>query len=253
MSKKSARQEKILEALTLNPALRVFQLAQELGVSAETVRRDLSELDVTGKLNRTYGGAVRSQTFEPALAERLLLNVRERQAIANKAVQRVGHLPTLLVGGGSSALHFARALRKVDQAMTVITPAYSIAQELSVNPRIQVECLPGQFHGSEGLVYGADTIEAVKRFHVPMVVLGASGISADGPSEALLGVGQLYQAMLAASSEIMFLADCSKFDKRALVLLGTWQANMTVVTDALPPKPLLSAIQNQGARVEIAA
>jgi len=155
-SRKTQRQNQILEKLVLNPSLRVHQLAEALEVSTETVRRDLAELDEGGKINRTYGGAVRTQRFEPALSERLQLKVNERQAIARRALEMLGNYETLLIGGGATTLHFARAIRQLQHPMTVITPAYGVAQELSHNPFFEVFCLPGTFEGREGLVCGPD-------------------------------------------------------------------------------------------------
>ena len=75
MSKKTNRQNRILNQLEVNPRIRVNEMAEDLGVSTETVRRDLAELDDAGRIQRTYGGAVSIKTFEPALAERSTLHV----------------------------------------------------------------------------------------------------------------------------------------------------------------------------------
>ena len=88
-SRKDIRHERILSALEANPALRVAQLAEDLSVSSETIRRDLAELDQLGRISRTYGGAVRSSHFEPALNERMTIHVPERRAIAQAAMQRL--------------------------------------------------------------------------------------------------------------------------------------------------------------------
>ncbi|TAM33707.1 MAG: DeoR/GlpR transcriptional regulator [Burkholderiaceae bacterium] len=236
----------------MNPSLRVHQLAEALDVSTETVRRDLAELGESGKINRTYGGAVRMQKFEPALSERLLLKVQEREAIARMAVERLGNFDALLIGGGATTLHFARAIRKLEHPMTVITPAYGVAQELSHNPYLEVLCLPGIFHGKEGLVCGPEAIKAIERFHVPVAVLGASGVSREGISEALLSAGQVYQAIMANSDQVFILADSSKFNKRALTLLSSWKSNITLITERPPTDELQSAISESGASVAIA-
>jgi DeoR/GlpR family transcriptional regulator of sugar metabolism len=134
LSKKSARHQRILDVLEINPTIRVNALATDLGVSTETVRRDLAELDKTGRIRRTYGGAVRTKTFEPALAERLKLHVQERERIARHAVTLLADVRSLFIGGGATTMHFARALRSVDHPLTVLTPSLSIAMELASNP-----------------------------------------------------------------------------------------------------------------------
>src|SRR5690349_7059457 len=79
---KPARHQRILDALAASPTLRMNELSEALGVSAETVRRDLKELDRRGLVSRTYGGAVRAFMGEPAVAERRRMMIREREAIA---------------------------------------------------------------------------------------------------------------------------------------------------------------------------
>lgn len=250
--RKSQRQEKILAALHLNPSLRVHQLSEALGVSAETVRRDLAELDDSGKIKRTYGGAVRAQEFEPALSERLMLHVGERQAIAERTVGLLRGVEAMLIGGGSTTLHFAKALSATEQALTVITPAYNVAVELSRNPRIEVICLPGNFDGHEGLVHGPSTISAVAGFHLPVAVIGVSGLHRGGISEAMPGAAEVYRAIISNADRVFIVADSSKFNKRALTLLSDWQDNFTLVTDAEPDGELRAALQDRGARIEIA-
>lgn len=253
MSKKAARQERILTALDRNPSLRVNELSDELGVSSETIRRDLSELDGAGRISRTYGGAVRNQVFEPALAERLKLKVRERQAIAKTTLSLLDGIDTLFIGGGATVLHFARALRALPKPMNILTPSFSVAIELSANPRMQIMSLPGLFDGSEGLVHGPDTLAAIRKYNVPAAVLGASGIDGSGVSEALLAASQVYSAIIEQSDRSLILADATKFNKRALTAIAAWAPNIHLVTDARPSADLAQAIEVGHASITIAA
>lgn len=249
MSKKTQRHDQILSVLDANPSIRVTELASELGVSAETVRRDLTELDETGRIKRTYGGAVRTKTFEPALAERSQLHIKEREEIAHLAVERVGDADSLFIGGGATTLHFARALRAVERPLTVLTPAFSIAMELSVNPRIQVMALPGIVEPKEGLVYGAETIKCIKQFRTSLAVVGASGVDERGVSEALLNAAQVYAAMIEAADDTLVLADTSKFGSRSLQQILHWRKNVCLISDSAPPPMLFDAIRQSGASV----
>ena len=79
---KSDRQARIVAELRASPTLRVNELGRHARRFDETVRRDLAELDERGLINRTYGGAMRPMSFEPALAEREGLMVAERERIA---------------------------------------------------------------------------------------------------------------------------------------------------------------------------
>lgn len=249
MSKKTQRHDQILSILEVNPSIRVSEMAEELGVSSETVRRDLTELDDTGWIKRTYGGAVRTKAFEPALAERLQLHIQAREQIARRAVERIGDAGSLFIGGGATTLHFARVLRGIDRQLTVLTPAFSIATELSVNPLIQVMALPGVVEPREGLVYGAETIKCIKQFRTPIAVTGASGVDEEGMSEALLHAGQVYAAMIGAADEALILADASKFESRSLQRIIDWGPNVTLISDERPPPRLWDAIRQANAQI----
>lgn len=252
-SRKELRQERILTAFEENPALRVNQLAEELDVSTETIRRDLAELEETGRINRTYGGAIRNNRFEPALNERLTINVNERRAIARAAVAEFAHADALLLGGGATMLLFARELKQIEHRLTVVTPAYTIATELAGNPLIEIMLLPGLFEAQESMVIGPETIRAIERYRAPVTVIGASGLSEAGVSEAMLGAGEVYGAMLRCGAQGVVLADHDKFDKRALVLLTGWTPQVTLITDAAPPPAVGAAIAGGGSRLVIAA
>ncbi|MER9707581.1 DeoR/GlpR family DNA-binding transcription regulator [Mesorhizobium sp. M0204] len=250
--RKRERQDRILSALNVNSALRIQQLSDNLGVSTETIRRDLSELHDLRRIDRTYGGAVYRHRFEPALAERLLLNVHERQAIALRAVELVGEADAFMVGGGATALHFARALRGAGDAATVITPAFGVAIELSENSAIEALMLPGIYHPREGLVHGPETLAMIRRYRVQVAVIGASALDASGVSEAMLSAGAIYSEMMACAERTLILADHTKFGRRALTLVGPWHANVTLICDRAPDADLAVAIAENGAEIEIA-
>lgn len=249
MSKKSKRHDRILSVLDTNPSIRVNELAGELGVSTETVRRDLTELDDTGEIKRTYGGAVRTKTFEPALAERSTQHIAARKQIARMAVDYVGEANSLFIGGGATTLHFARALRETDQRLTVLTPSFSVAIELSSNPAIEVMALPGIVESKEGLVYGGETLNCIAQFRTSLAVVGASGVDTGGISEALLNVAQVYSAMIKNADETVVLADASKFGTRSLQQIIGLQSNLCLITDRAPDPMIRDAISRSGARL----
>jgi DeoR/GlpR family transcriptional regulator of sugar metabolism len=249
---KADRQARILTELRASPAMRVGELAALLGVSAETIRRDLAELDSRGLVNRTYGGALRPIAFEPGLAEREKLMVAERERIAAVAVKLVSPNDILMIGGGATTLHFARRLATEVDHLTVITHAFSIAQAIATNPLHKVLVLPGQFDGREGLIHGADTIDALQRFHASKAFLGASGLTAEGPNDAAVSAGLIYGAMMRRASETYILADHSKFDMPSLTVYGPWTERVTLVTDAEPTGAFAETMREAGAKVRVA-
>jgi DeoR/GlpR family transcriptional regulator of sugar metabolism len=230
----------------------VNEFAALLDVSTETVRRDLAELDERGLLNRTYGGAVRPVFFEPGIAERETLMVAERERIAAAAVKLVAPNDILMIGGGATTLHFARRLAAGHNHLTILTHALSVAVALAANPFHKILILPGQYDGREALIHGPDTIDALQRYRASKAFLGASGLTAEGPSDASLGPGLIYGAMMRRSTETIILADHSKFDRPSLAVYGPWSSNVQLVTDLAPRGELLSAITEAGSRIVVA-
>ena len=245
---KSDRQARIVIELRSAPTLRVTELAALLDVSTETVRRDLTELDDRGLINRTYGGAMRPMSFEPALAEREKLMVAERERIAAAAVKLVEPNDILMIGGGATTTIFARRLAAERDHLTVITHAFSIAVALASNPFHKVLMLPGQYDSREGLIHGPDTIEALQRYRASKAFLGASGLTVEGPSDAGVGPGLIYGAMMKRSTETVVLADHTKFGRPSLSVYGPWSSQLLLVSDQEPDGDLRNAITRAGAR-----
>ncbi|MDD2705736.1 MAG: DeoR/GlpR family DNA-binding transcription regulator, partial [Acidocella sp.] len=135
---KSVRQERILATLDDAQSLRVAELAQRLGVSTETIRRDLDELTQAGLLNRTYGGAVRPLGREPAVAERHAMFVDERQRIARATLPLIRDARVMIIGSGSTAVHVAHEIAAKLRDVMVITHSFGVASALSVNPTVEI-------------------------------------------------------------------------------------------------------------------
>ncbi|MFT3671919.1 DeoR/GlpR family DNA-binding transcription regulator [Aestuariivirga sp.] len=249
---KSDRQARIVAELRAAPALRVNDLAEKLDVSTETVRRDLTELSERGLINRTYGGATRPLSLEPAIAEREQMMVAERERIANAAVALVEDNDILMIGGGATTLHFARRLSAERNHLTIITHAFSIAVALASNPLHKVLMLPGQYDGREGLISGPDTIDALQKYRASKAFLGASGLTVEGPSDAGVGPGLIYGAMMRRSSETVILADNTKFGRSSLAVYGTWSENVLLVTDQTPERGLADVLEESGTEIIVA-
>lgn len=243
---KADRQARIVAELRSTPTLRVNDLASRLAVSTETVRRDLAELDGAGLISRTYGGAMTTVQNEPGLAVRETLNVAERQEIARSAARLVRSGDILMIGGGATTLHFARQLATEAENLTVITHAFSIAAALASNASHRILMLPGIYDGREGLIHGAETVEALGSLHANAAFLGSSGLTEEGPGEAAIGPALVYAAMARRAARVVVLADHAKFDSHALKTYAAWNDRMALVTDRAPGAQLAQALRRAG-------
>jgi DeoR/GlpR family transcriptional regulator of sugar metabolism len=175
--------------------------------------------------------------------------VAERERIAAAAVKLISAGDILMIGGGATTLQFARRVAVECNHLTIITHAFSIAMVLASNPTHKVLMLPGQYDGREGLIHGAEAIDALQRFRASKAFLGASGITAEGPNDAGVGPGLIYGAMMRRASEAIILADHTKFGRPSLSVYGGWSASMTLVSDQVPEGTVATALKQAQVKV----
>ena len=250
---KSERQTRILAELRASSIIRISELAAKLGVSGETIRRDLLEMGETGLLSRTYGGAVaRPFGFEPAWNERLNEMAEERGRIAALAADLIRPGDALMINSGSTVLHFARQIAKDLKDLTVITHSFSVAMALGVNPSFTVIACPGTYDPHEGNVTGAETVDFLERYNVNWAIIGASGITGDGPNEARAGGAAVKRAMLSRAGENILLIDHSKFGRANLEVICPLRQLRRIVTDQPASGALAVALRNAGTELSVA-
>lgn len=247
---KKTRQELILAELRSSATVRISELADRMGVSGETIRRDLEEMGRDGLINRTYGGAIpRPFGFEPTWNERFGAMSEEREKIADLASGLVRPGEALMIDSGTTTVRFARRLAAIAKDLTIITNSLPVAMALGTNPSFQVICCPGPYDAREGCVTGLDTIGFLDRFHANRAVIGASGLTVEGPTEVHSGAAAVKRAMLKRATEGILLIDHSKFDQPNLEVVCPLADIDRLVTDAPAPPGLGTALR--GAGVEI--
>lgn len=237
---KTDRQQWILSEVSNSPAVRVGELAERLGVTTETIRRDLKVLTDSGQLSRTYGGATRPPMIEPGVAERHKLFSEQRQLIARRTVRLIQDAKSLYIGSGATTTQLARRIAFEMKDVTVYTHSFGVATVLSVNPQIDVIILPGHYQAREGATYGAQGLRFIEAVQTDFAVVGASGIMPDGPNVSLPELAEISAAMIRHSNVSIIVADHSKVMRRFTNRFATWREITTLVSDqplTAPPRP----------------
>jgi DeoR/GlpR family transcriptional regulator of sugar metabolism len=251
--KKSDRHKRILDTLRANAALRISALAKELGVSGETIRRDLAELGDAGVVNRTYGGAVaRPFSLEPSWTDRHDQMREERAAIARLAMRLVEPGDVLMLESGSTLLHFAQILAAEGKDLTIITPCLSIAATLGQNAEITVVVCPGTFYARESIVMGAETVAFLQQFHASTGFVGSSGITEAGLNESNPGITAIKRTILSRARRRVALMDHGKFGQTGLALVCPLRELNVLATDRAPGGSLGGALREAGVEVMVA-
>jgi DeoR/GlpR family transcriptional regulator of sugar metabolism len=246
---KKERHERILAEMMATSRLRVGDLAADLQVSTETIRRDLYELEERGLIDRTYGGAVRPFGTEPSLTERHRLMVPEREAMAAATVKFIKPSEVIVVGAGATTTHVARRMAAECRDIHVIAHSFSVAMALSDNPTIRVIMCPGRYNGREGNMTGAETIDFLQSYNVNRAILSVTGITAEGLADAEADAASVYKAMVNRAAETIVVVDHMKFDVPALAIWARMHEVQRLVTDREPAGAVKRALER--ARVEI--
>ena len=253
----SERRRRVMEQLAASGRVTVADLATHLDVSAETIRRDLSQLEAEGHLERTHGGAVPAVPggrVERTLATRRAENVAAKSAIGRAAL-RLLPAPggTVLVDAGSTTACLAEALAEPSAAghgLTLMTNSVPVADTLHRAGTTGLHLLGGAVRGLTGACVGAPALRALDAIRVDVVFLGANGLNAErglttqDPDEAAVK-----SAMCDAARRVVLLADCAKFGHEYLVSFATLDRIDVLVTDAPPTGPLAAALDDHGIEV----
>lgn len=244
---KAQRHRSILAALGTDPTVRISALAAAFGVSGETVRRDIEELSRAGAVRRTYGGASVVQAgLQPELSSRERMAVAERARIGAAAAALVEPGSVVMLDAGSTTTQFARALAARGIAATVLTNSLNAAVELASAPAggLRVLLCPGDVSAAERGVYGSETEAFLRRFNADLAVIGASGLTEEGPCEAISRAAWVKRAMLARAPRRMLLADSGKFGRGLMECVCPLGELTDLVTDAAPPAGLAAALRH---------
>lgn len=246
------RQAQILAAMRAGSAVRIGELASRLGVSDETVRRDLDALSGRGLIQRTYGGGAPGLSLEPGLRERHVLFVEERRRMAAAAAALVRTGDAVMIDAGSSTLHLAAALAGLNRRIVAVTNGLPVAEALARGSEIKVVLCPGEFNAAQGAVVGPETLAFLRRLNADHAFIGASGLTPEGPTEAESGMAWVKRAMIERAGRATLLADHGKFDVRMLDVVCPLGDLAALVTDAAPKSALSAALRAAGVETVVA-
>lgn len=248
---KEERWQAILTILAEQGRIRVNGLAERLGVSEATVRRDLEAMQARGLLQRTHGGAVLPPpaAFEVSFDESQTRALAEKRAIGRRAAAMVADGDAIIIESGSTTLEFARSLGD-GRRLTVLTNSLAIARELSAHEEIEVMILGGTLRRQSASLVGPWVSAILRDMRVDKAFVGVNGLSADfGLSSPNPFTAESRRAMLAAARQCIALADHSKLGVESLYRVAPLNALDLLITDAGADEEQLSLLREAGLEV----
>lgn len=205
----------LINALRDTGYIQVTELADDLDISAATIRRDLTLLEKEGFCVRKRGGAIRtsqSTTLELPYEVKRQRNVEEKQHIAREALNLIENGDTIILDSGSTTYALAQLLSQKER-LTVVTNDLNIAVTLAANPKIYLVCTGGIARANVFALQGAQVESIISDLRVDKTFLGADAIHSDGTiGNVNIEEVAIKRAMIASASQVILLADSSKFE-----------------------------------------
>ena len=233
------RQREILELARKDGKVTVDGLAEAYNVTVQTIRRDLSELAESGKLERVHGGAViPSGVVNIVYDERRRLNEEGKRAIAEHCAHAIPHGASVFMNIGTSTEAVAQEMLHHENLL-VVTNNLNIANILAANQSCEIILTGGVLRRADGGMVGGLTAEMVKQFKFDFSVLGCSAIDADGDLLDFDGQEVLVsRSAIGRSRTVMVVADHLKFQRKAPLTICSLRDVNTLFTDHHLPDAL---------------
>lgn len=243
------RHNKIIALLNERQRLTTEMFAKELGVSRETIRRDLIELEQSGKLSRVHGGAIPGQVQpEASYVEREQLHRQEKQAIAHAATSLLRPGQSCFMDAGSTTHALARELLSC-RDLRVITNSVAVASTLARHDSIEVLLLGGKLSVDLPATYGEFTVAEINRHRVDIALISPVSLDAEvGAMNYIWQEGCVAQAMLARARQRVLLADAKKLGLHSRMKICSCSEVDVLVTDKAADPRHLEALQAAGVR-----
>jgi len=245
------RQRKILALLQREKRVSVADLSAHFGVSAVTIRCDLSELERRGLLARTHGGAVLPELIEPepVFAQRRLTRREEKRRIGAAAAALVHDGEAIALDASTSALAVAEQI-KDRRELTVVTNGLMAAIELADAPGVSV-VMPGGILRREAFsLVGTMGNELLDQLNISKGFFGARGLTVE---EGLTDVDnfevEMKRALVAACKEVIAVVDSSKWGHLAVASFASTDRLSLVITDEGAPAAMVEALRARGVEV----
>jgi DeoR family glycerol-3-phosphate regulon repressor len=248
------RQLTLLKVVQSQGSVTVEQLAETLGVTLQTVRRDVQRLADEGLLARFHGGVrVPSSTIENiAHQQRENLNAEGKLRIARAVAAAVPSDCSLILNIGTTTEAIARALLH-HTGLRVITNNLNVAAILSANPQCEVIAVGGVVRGRDRGIVGEAAVDFIRQFKVDIALIGISGIESDGSLRDYdYREVKVSQTIISHAREVWLAADSSKFNRPAMVEVAKLAQIDRLFTDAPPPEPFPTLMAEAQVRCEVA-
>lgn len=245
---KKERQAYILHNVNLHNRILVPDLSEEIGVSEDTIRRDLLELSDEGKLIKVHGGAL-SKSFHNSFNSSAVYAMENKKIIAQKAVTLIKDGMFVLTSGGTTIIEMAKALPQ-DLHATFITGSVPAAFEYMQHPHIEIILIGDKLSKGSQITVGGEAIAKIKQIRADICFLGINALHVNhGLTDNDWEVVQVKKAMMESSEKTVLLTISEKINTTQRIRICDTKNIDIIVTELNEEDELLNPFKNIGLTV----
>jgi DeoR/GlpR family transcriptional regulator of sugar metabolism len=246
------RKQLILERLRQNGQLVAKALSEELGISEDTVRRDLRELASEGLLQRVHGGALPASAATGTLQVREQLAPEEKRALGRAGAALVQPGQVVILDGGTTSLQVVKHL-PLQLRATVVTHSPAVAVALAEHTGIEVLVLGGRLFRHSMVNVGASVVEAAALLRADLYLMGVTGVHAEaGVTTGDFEEAAVKRALHRRAAETVVLASSDKLGAASAFAIAALSELAGLVVPPGTPQTLRNKLGATGVRVDIA-
>jgi DeoR/GlpR family transcriptional regulator of sugar metabolism len=249
--RKNIRQDQILSLLKEKRQVKVADLAVHFNTSELTIRKDLNELYLKGKVYRTYGGAAQVHTAEEPLQERQKKNEPIKQILAVKAIGLLHEVDSIFIDGGTTTEQLASQLSGFSR-LSVVTNGLNIISAIQPQDSITIYVPEGRIDSKACTIIGSQAEATIQKYNARVAFIGIDGITIEqGLMNNSYEATAISHIMMKNSKTRVLLADSSKFGKIMPICLCGLNGIDILITDPGIPNQFQTAFQAAGVTVII--
>ncbi len=248
------RHSQIIEMLQISGSLSVGYIAEKLGTSEVTIRKDLTLLENKKRLYRSHGKAIliESHTFNKHINLKEKINHAEKIAIGKEAAKMIVQGDSIIIGSGTTALFFAKEINP-PASVTILTSSIPVATEVSQKEIDEVVVLGGIMRKSSISTVGPFAEHIINQFACNKLFLGVDGVDLEfGITTTNTLEANLNREMLKSSGKVIVLADSSKFNRRGFSKICNINEVDHIITDSNITQAQIKEVENLGIALTIA-
>ncbi|MDI5950389.1 DeoR/GlpR family DNA-binding transcription regulator [Flavobacterium sp. LB2P84] len=246
---KAERHKYIMTKLIEDQKVITADLALDLDLSEDTIRRDLNDLDDKNLLKKVYGGAIQTVEKPSDVFDIVITAEEEKRKIVSKALSLLHDGQVIIMSGGSTNLVFAKLIPSELKA-TIYTYSLPIAMQLSQHPNIDLIFIGGKMQKNAMVTIGMDVIQVLSKIKADICFIGASSINVkQGLTEVGYEVSIVKKAMIDSSDKVVSMFSSNKLNTKMPHIVCDINQLDTIVTDLDPEDSSLEEYRKLGVSI----